>query len=129
MLMVAADEASVGMGFSMAPGTVAANHDDGVSFSDYYLDQYESMLDGKEITLAHLPYSLCMLVDPCEACVQPKTTTAQVGCTLRSLSHHLALLPPWGEVKTTWRFASQFASGILNMLVVPFPYRRRKLFR
>ena len=39
MLMVAADEASVGMGFSLAPGTVAANHDDGVDFSDYYLDQ------------------------------------------------------------------------------------------
>src|SRR5262249_32739308 len=86
--------------------------------------------------LPHLPHSLCMQVPPGEACVQPKSRTPQVGCTLRSLSHHLALLPPMGgEVATSWligvgpdtferneRQWEEVGRRPLNLLVVPFPY-------
>jgi hypothetical protein len=63
-----------------------------------------------------------------EVCVQPKTRTAQVGCTLRSLTHHLALLPPIGEVETSWLIgidAEEHEAADdrpLNLLLVPFPY-------
>lgn len=65
------------------------------------------------------------MIPPTELCVQPKARTPQVGCTLRSLSHHLALLPSLGEVKTSWLFgtpAGQSSVEPLNLLLVPFPY-------
>ena len=66
-----------------------------------------------------------------EACVQPKTRTAQVGCTLRSFSHHLALLPAVGHVATTWLLGVDTgdfdsitlpSTHVINLLFVPFPY-------
>ena len=68
------------------------------------------------------------MVRPEFACVQPKTRTPQIGCTLRSLSHNLALLPPIGEVKTSWRHAIgtvDDSSEPLNVLIVPYPYEIR----
>ena len=57
--------------------------------------------------------------------MQPKTRTPQVGCTLRSLSHNLALLPPVGDVQTVWRMWNTIDpnSDSFNLLVVPFPLR------
>ena len=54
------------------------------------------------------------------ACVQPKTRTPQVGSTLRSLSHNLALLPPVGEVVTNWFLPAPYdkANDELNLLLV-----------
>lgn len=75
--------------------------------------------------LPFLPESICSRVPPSEACVQPKSRTAQVGCTLRSLSHHLALLPPLGEVMTQWRPLRATGDDHLNLLLVPFPYTLR----
>jgi hypothetical protein len=54
--------------------------------------------EGKE-TLLHIPKSLTYLVSPDSVCVLPKSLTPAVGCTLRSLSHHLALLPGRGPVE------------------------------
>ena len=51
----------------------------------------------------YLPHSLCVRVPPAIACVQPKTNTPAVGCTLRSLTHNLALLPSVASVTTRWR--------------------------
>src|SRR5439155_18089342 len=82
-----------------------------------------------ERSLRHVPLSLCMMVPPDEVCVQPKTRTPQAGCTIRSFSHHLALLPPAGVVQTTWSVAlgvegeEEPAPRSLKLLVVPFPYR------
>jgi hypothetical protein len=76
--------------------------------------------------LPYLPNSLCTEVPPQQACVQPKTRTPQIGCTIRSLSHNLALLPPIGEVRTHWDYAisgDDNSDEPLNILVVPFPYR------
>lgn len=84
-----------------------------------------------EECLPYLPNSLCWMVPPEEACVQPKAITCQVGCTLRSLSHHLALLRPMGEVATHWHISSsqnvvdtKGSQAIpFNLLLVPFPYQ------
>ena len=67
-------------------------------------------------------------------CVLPKARTAAVGCTLRSLSHHLALLPPRGIASAKWvpsylirgnGPAPAPAPSQLNVLLVPFPFTVR----
>lgn len=82
----------------------------------------------------NLIYTLGWLIDLKEAVVQPKSRTPQVGCTIRSLTHNLCLLPPIGEIRTSWRYGplKEHASrraliGIttkepLNLLLVPFPF-------
>jgi hypothetical protein len=76
-----------------------------------------------------LPASLCALVSPDTACVLPKSLTPEVGCTLRSLTNHIALLPGRGTVHATWYLstsrldASEAAAGhALTLLLIPFPY-------
>lgn len=62
--------------------------------------------------------------------VLPKVRTPSVGCTLRSLSHHLALLPPSGIVRGRWTPSylrprpkhGSMPSGVMNLLLVPMPY-------
>lgn len=62
--------------------------------------------------------------------VLPKVRTPAVGCTLRSLSHHLALLPPEGVAKGRWTpnylrktaAADGMPDGVMNLLLVPLPY-------
>lgn len=49
-----------------------------------------------------------------------------VGCTLRSLTHHLALLPSIANVTTHWHIADELGREsehhAFNLLLVPFPY-------
>ena len=62
--------------------------------------------------------------------ILPKVRTPAVGCTLRSLSHHLALLPPEGVAKGRWtpnyqrkaNAADGLPEGVMNLLLVPLPY-------
>ncbi|MBY0339187.1 MAG: hypothetical protein K2X11_21415 [Acetobacteraceae bacterium] len=57
--------------------------------------------------------------------VLPKSRTPAVGCTMRSLSHNLALLPPDGTVDFVWNNAlpaSSISDATLNLLLVPMPY-------
>ncbi|HET6883846.1 MAG TPA: hypothetical protein VFI31_27075, partial [Pirellulales bacterium] len=146
-LLAIADDAAAGIGTVYEyelPG--------GDGFADFYLKQYSLAIDshdqtlssgrdsaangsgtggavprGERLSLPYLPASLCVMVPPDEVCVQPKTLTAQVGCTLRSLSHNLALLPSLGEVDTCWRVAvarqCETKTEPLNLLVIPFPFR------
>jgi hypothetical protein len=81
-----------------------------------------------------LPNSLAWQVSADVACVLPKAMTPDVGCTLRSLSHHLAMLPSRGLVKVVWRltdYAGKPANShpdyngcthCFNLLLIPFPY-------
>jgi hypothetical protein len=76
-----------------------------------------------------LPASLCALVSPDAACVLPKSLTPEVGCTLRSLTNHLALLPGRGTVHATWYLSTSSlntetatAGHALTLLLIPFPY-------
>jgi len=79
----------------------------------------------------HLPASLCFAVPPDVACVLPKSLTPSVGCTLRSLSLNLALLPARGAVGAEWYISTGTASVSdktaatgepFNLLLIPFPY-------
>jgi hypothetical protein len=121
-LLTIADQASWGVGFVRGGGALG----------DYLLYQHQRLMrrgpkGPSQYDLPHLPYSLCWLVPTDEACVQPKTMTPQVGCTLRSLSHHLALVPPKTEIATSWLFGTAGKAGRqgepLNLLLVPFPFR------
>lgn len=67
-----------------------------------------------------------------QVCVLPKSRTPRVGCTLRSLSHHLALLPPRGLARAYWSpdpnvisEAGEPAAAPFNLVVAPIPYRIR----
>ena len=65
--------------------------------------------------------------DPDMACVLPKARTSAVGCTLRSLSHHLALIPAQGIARAHWYhplpgFAPR-EDREMNILLVPYPFR------
>lgn len=62
--------------------------------------------------------------------VLPKVRTSTVGCTLRSLSHHLALLPGAGIARGRWtpnfsgkdRLLGSKPENVMNLLLVPMPY-------
>lgn len=68
-------------------------------------------------------------VNPNMICVLPKSRTAPLGCTLRSLSLNLALLPRQGSIRTGWMWAQGRRPDLIteqrpfNVLVVPYPYK------
>lgn len=67
----------------------------------------------------------CILINPEILCVQPKTRTPNVGCTLRSLTHHLALLPSCGQIEVNWNnnfLHSDNTRKPFNILFIPFPF-------
>lgn len=67
--------------------------------------------------------TLTWLVDPAECCVQPKGRTPPVGCNLRSLSLHLALLPSANKVRSAHLDPGPLPSRKkLGVMLVPFPY-------
>lgn len=107
-LLAIADEASDGMGFDYGSKLSAL---------------LEAKRFGDQRSSSRRTATLCELVPPEECCVQPRARTPQVGCTLRSLSHHLALLPPMGEATTRYLNRPDAPDGDrLNLLLVPFPY-------
>ena len=119
-LLAIADEACSGIGFSPS-GTAISE----IFYKDHMNWVRKRMADPRAIggrALPYLPNSLCSRVPPEILCVQPKTSTPVVGCTVRSLTHHLALLPPIGNVTTHWYVSDKKDGGAFNMLVVPFPY-------
>ncbi|ACJ00673.1 hypothetical protein [Rhodospirillum centenum] len=124
-LLATADEACRNIGF------VPDKEENAVAW--VFLQQYVGVEDTAPDAcrlLPHLPVSLCTgLVPPDVACVQPKTNTPRVGCTLRSLTHHIALLPGRGIVETQWRMGfgrpAQKDDRPLNLLLVPLPYAIR----
>jgi hypothetical protein len=124
-LLTIADEASAGMGFvNQGPRTERS----GLVFADYLLELHRTEMLRRPSRRygPKVPVSLCWMVPPSEVCVQPKARTPQVGCTLRSLTHHLCLLPPQGEISTSWLFAPHDRLGsarTVNLLLVPYPYR------
>lgn len=70
--------------------------------------------------------------DKDQVCILPKCRTPKVGCTIRSLSHNLAILPARGMARAYWRLApsSQDVRHAppdrpFNVLVVPAPFQIR----
>lgn len=117
-LLAIADEASAGIGFigearrtPFSTAVVAAHY------------EFVRSSGRRSLLIPNPMVSLCARVPVTEACVHPKTRTAQVGCTLRSLSHHLSLLPPIGTVECRWHLYDVHPAGDLRLLIVPYPYR------
>lgn len=119
-LFAYADEACKGMGWDNQIGTSI--------FSDLALLSFlpDIKLPPTVPRLPYAPNSLCALVPPTEATVMPKTLTATVGCTIRSLSHHLALLPGLPLCRTEWAITNEWEHfdeyKPIRLMVIPFPY-------
>lgn len=132
-LLVIADEACAGVGFLPEDEGGENEEEETVSivqfavYKSYSAWMKHSFINpdhiGGEI-LPHLPFSLCIHVPRGLLCVQPKATTPAVGCTLRSLTHNLALLPSVANVRTSWIPASETRkhNDPFNILIVPFPF-------
>jgi hypothetical protein len=141
-LLVIADEACAGVGFPPTSADEKEGHreklapkgkrtrinsiqyivyEDYVAWSKYSSDDQDRL--GGDV-LPHLPVSLCIHVPRGLLCVQPKATTPAVGCTLRSLTHNIALLPSVKHVRTSWIPTSEARrhNDPFNILVVPFPF-------
>ena len=128
-LLAIADEACFGVGFSSRAARKSV-------FAETVMIEHYRVLAGPRgaaagsqalgtALLPNVTTSLCQMVPISEACVQPKSVTSQLGCTLRSLSHNLALLPGNGEVASSWLIATDdkaLENDALNVLLIPFPY-------
>jgi hypothetical protein len=129
-LLTIADEACAGIGFSQRAGrSRAVSAVQYLVAHDYVVWQEKRRKSGGQLVtggeiLPYLPNSLCIRVPPLIACVQPKTSTPLVGCTLRSLTNNLALLPPVTNVSTHWQLAHEGHGDLetFNFLIVPFPF-------
>ena len=60
-------------------------------------------------------------------CVQPKSRTPALGCTIRSMSLNLSLLPPAGTLQAAWQQMPSASIGgantaPFNCLFIPYPY-------
>lgn len=125
LLFAIADEACVGMGWDVDPKEASKRIFASVTFT---------ALTGAaaRVRLPHAPTSLCVMVPPDRAVVLPKSITASVGCTIRSLSHYLALLPPSSVLQPSWILSSRksptqessvsAAADDIHLLLVPFPF-------
>ena len=67
----------------------------------------------------------CLFVSSTVLCVHPKARTPTVGCTLRSLTHHLSLHPSAGQLKSLWKMPEVTYGNVrdeFNVLIIPYPY-------
>ena len=131
-LFVISDEAARGVGFSPL-----SNPNDLLWFEKSHykqmLDQFRSS-DGKGQskdftgTRSWKGFKTLSAAREDVVCVLPKARTTAVGCTMRSLSHHLSLLPSQGVARGRWHPAAQdekrssSSRDELNILLVPFPF-------
>ncbi|OYV42353.1 MAG: hypothetical protein B7Z75_13180 [Acidocella sp. 20-57-95] len=131
-LLATVDEACAGVGY--APDDISPDRSQ--TLATFVLEEYLSAVPhapkrkSKIGFLPFLPYSLARAVPADRACVLPKALTPEVGCTLRSMTHNLSLLPGIGEVTAEWRLTSSQSakpasikeSSPFNLLVIPYPY-------
>jgi len=124
-LFALADEACVGMGWDVDPTFTSTRKFSAVAFAAL-------TNAGTEVNLPYEPTSLCVMVPPDRAVVLPKAITSSVGCTIRSLSHHLALLPPSSVLQPQWFLSSKHSVGphgdaavqdTIRLLLIPFPFK------
>ena len=66
--------------------------------------------------------SLCLEIHPSRVRVLPKMHTPQSGLTIRSFSHHLALVTT-GEITPNWiTYPSPFGKKPMQILFIPWPF-------
>lgn len=143
-LIAIADEACASVGFfygqekgisskSVAPWVPAVfdyvnNSVDRNKFKPYRGDWYLKLKPVLSVAIKNaktLP-SGCLLIPSDRLCVLPKSHTPSLGCTLRSLTHNLALHPSATQVSSRWfnyqRYEPYEIDSTLNILIVPLPY-------
>ncbi len=123
-LLVIADEACAGIGFDAGIENAIAEPIFAVIEGDSHVTEPIGTDDRHRRYRESLD-SLCVMADPYSVRVLPKARTPGVGCTLRTLSRHLALLPPRGTVELSWlrNPAPVRRDGdALNILAIPLPY-------
>lgn len=121
-LFAIADEACAGMGWGNAASGKTLKE-----FAQYVLINATNPSILKAIPpLPYWPGSLCGMVSPDHVVVLPKSITTNKGCTIRSLSHHLALLPCRTMLSPEWLIGSRVPAlgdqDTLRLLLIPFPY-------
>jgi len=102
-LTITADAACDGIGVSIA--------------DDPFLAQAQAQLESNELR------SFCLHVAVNKVAVLAKQHTPQRGCTIRSLSHNLALYTP-AEINAFWHGPYHPAAGeldVFNLLLLPWP--------
>ncbi|WP_058048823.1 hypothetical protein [Janthinobacterium sp. Ant5-2-1] len=124
-LFAIADEACIGMGWDVDPANAPQHQFSSITFAA--LTKADQAL-----ALPHLPHSLCVIVSPDSAVVLPKSINSAVGCTIRSLSHYLALLAPSSVLNSSWILSSKkppataaadpTAPYDMRLLLIPFPF-------
>lgn len=124
-LLIVADEASRDLGFE-AEGQLSHPYES--LFRSAYEPIFFQVTPGTNDHVVHQERATTFApqLNPHIARVVPKSRTPAVGCTMRTLSHNLALVPPEGIVDICWyRELRPFPEDRepLNILLVPFPYR------
>lgn len=121
-LFAIADEASAGIGWDIDQANASQRIFASLVFSGITRANPDNSLPfGKT--------SMCVMVQPDQAIVLPKSITSSVGCTIRSLSHHLALLPPISVLEPEWILSStnpvrpRAKAECLRLLLIPFPFK------
>lgn len=122
-LLVIADEAACDVGF-LADEALQERSPPLLTLAAEYriLSAMKNLADGE----GRGAYTLSDAA-PDVACILPKSRTPSLGCTVRSLSHNLALLPPRGLARARWlapvgEYTARDSTAPLNLLLVPYPY-------
>ncbi len=134
-LMMASDEAAKGIGFQLDGTGSEAPDETETPWTSFVIAHQIVRTIEKQTERVKAPRAEGIQLDgvstistasPDVLAVLPKARTAAVGCTLRSLSHHLAILPPRGVARASW---TPYLFGELpadeehmNLLLVPFPF-------
>jgi len=135
LLLAIADEAGRGIGFS-GPKPIMRQHTaldesnrNKVAKSDAIGLTCRSLWEAHAGVLIRnntYPRNLARCIDESVSTVMPKARVPAAGCTIRSLSHHLALLPPKGRIRTRWAQQKTVDEHpTFNLLLVPYPYEIR----
>lgn len=119
-LLIVADEASRDLGF-------AGDHPFEKMLQGIYTPAVYEVTPDPAYHVVHLSQvtTFAPKLNTMLARVVPKSRTPGVGCTMRALSHNLALVPPEGIVDMRWyRELRPIAEDLepLNLLLIPFPY-------
>lgn len=81
----------------------------------------------KDRWLPQIPRSLGMMLDASYCSVLPKSSVPQVGCALRNLTHHIAMVD-YPAISSKWRpifsgpKAPEHTGDNFSVLLIPFPY-------
>jgi len=125
-IMVLADQASKGIGFN-------PHSSDAESWPQFALEtmgqQEQNATPETDLGVSEVHNLVSNIVDSGIVTVLPKSRTPRVGWTLRSLTHHLALLPARGEARAVWHQnltrpvgGGNVNQNSLNILLVPYPH-------